>query len=1810
VGFLDAAFGDGGFTERLGETLQDAGWFVAAPMAAAYDIAKAGLPGGEPFVQEALKSVVTGFDRGTQLFLGDEGENGDNEGNLLDPAVGKALDGLEWLYDEAITPAVALNAVVGQRLVANVRGVEDNENPFDLKDAWNETDEGNRSSIGREFAYLHAGIFGNGQALTEEGQRILDEDSRTFDVMSGTLDAAARIILDPTIVLGKGAKALRTAKVVAGVKDPTKLPELLAQKTDGLFAGFGKRHDEAVKFAVAEGRTAGELMAAFPGLRESLDGPAVASVLEATNRTLRKAGASEDEIIEQAKLITRASMGDGDALIEISDSAAFAKDALAAMKSSRDDLKMASEWAVKYGDRVTPDDIAEAAQELDLVKDMTLRGRDYFTTDEFVKLTDARLTAVKKDIQAAEREAKRQSRVHELFADTEDKTGIVGTLNSRPMLASATGSTKGLEKRAARERGENVGLDFVFQSTAWNKGVKYAAPHLYLGQKASAAYRTTQQPRVIEVHDERAPLALDNFLKHSKLNADARLALVSEMASARSEHAKRAVVEHAMQAAQESMVRAYREKNPHFTEEVEKLVNLALAKEATKDRTRLAAHTQMFTAHKTDEGARADLRINDAGEAEFVPLLDTQLVNVFALPDLRKTEHILSRHSNWMTDMAAWAKGERAPDQNKVKEIAARVFDTTVEHRPGLEVRTANRAEAINKFSWRSEELAKDLLGGFTRIWKYGALATRPLAYSMRVNIDSAMRFQATMGPAAWMMHASPRAFGYATMGGASRSRMALRSYRDNLAEVDLRKSMERIEDTWRASNDSPIEGVAQFLERQRRPEPGIRYSVDGDPTPKLLRINDATGERIESDLDHVYRVVSADDYARMKANGYLDSSFNEPEAGQVGMVASAVADERILAGYGGAPSNVLMRIRVKPGDGWVRDTIDKELDGWPMPHLSNPNRVPFDRVTAVSPRFKGDERSVYRGEPKVTDLDADISELYDSLKAEHATIKARLDLYRTGGRKGRREAYGAFGEAGMKSIKTRAGEIPGAFADDFGKTQRYVISSETSAAIMGDSNKLALKNATTGNWRYKDHTDPDHLDSWMHAVNAQLLQSVVGKKALEFQMKTGSAEQASVLLARWAKSTPEGRELMNRLQWTAAGDKQAYSREIVGYVNHYLPTPELRQKAYDSGRLKQVDFETAVPDVELRPPVHGESIAIATGRGSVVGEQLNNTFSAILRWASDATEDQLARHPMYAAVYEQEAKRRAEFLLADPRIESLTGGDIKRLIQDQAHKKARESIKRYMFDVATTSDLSHFMRFTSPFIAAWEDTVRKWGRIAMENPDLPGKAYLLWNMPNDMGMVVDKDGNPVDSDDFNDETYIVIPKGISKHLPGGADSDFRIPKQALNIVLQGGLQPGFGPLVAYPTSKIQTAAPELDDVARIINPYGPPEGVWDAVSPSVVKRITELTNDQSRAHAQDTKRIYGQLLAEYRNDPEKFGGVEPTIEDAAKRAGALGRLKILNNFANPFPAIFTSPYQAYVDAYRTLQERERTENHERGWADDEFIKGYGESYFPLVQSMSKNNAGLGSSSEAVLASKKYKSEISKYGVEAGQANPNLIRLIVGQEGEGDFNSSAHRWQETREISPASGLQYRSYDNPQQAQADADADLGWYKYRQFMNTVDALALEKGLRSYADDEELVATRKEFVENLKAENEAWHVEWSQRDSDKFERDLSGLGELANSSKFVDQPGRTDMAGVRQYLALRQALTDQLTEYGVTPGSQDAIPFKQEFTEAVHDLVSQNTQFAEWSYYMFLERDPLLEPVGVPVAPAVPTTTSWGF
>lgn len=1669
-----------GFLDRLGETLQDIGWVVAAPAVAAFDLAKIPFDHDEGMGKALTAAGGDYFSRQFQLFTGDDKgtqDPADDEENLVSPAVGKALDGLEWLYDEAIARPIITGQITQQRLLADLKGYEDGASPFDIGSAWDRADAdtggyaGKGTSIGREFAYMWAGIGADG-ALSNEGQRTLDEHSKVFDVVSGSVDATARFVLDPTIVLGKAAKVLRVSKGLAKMGSTVSHSEWLG-KGGGVFASNEERAAKAIDWVVDANPAPNEIVAAFR-LNEKVDGYPIANTMVSVRDRLLAEGKSRDEVRDRLDLINRVGMGDVDALKPLASQSSEAADALAALFSKRDDAGAAlragvikrNEQGVRLrdaGDWVAHVKSNGGYMSRDRLAAFTAaRQDDYLTSSEFVGVARERLKAVKSDVQAAAAEAARLEKLHSMA-----KFQLAGSLTDDPLVASAIGRTKGLEKRAARERlgakgyrqqrttdlakrfGGGLGeraATAVFQSSALNIAVKAAFPHVALALKASDAFRSPLAKRFLDFNESYAPQTLNSFLRSANVDPELRSSLVTEFASRVDDFERTNTVDRAIHAALEAKVNQAAAK--HNVSEDARIALLAnLTSDLENDQLRKSFATQQFTAHEDEFGVRGDFVFTGKDPN---PVLDTQTLKKAVLPDLHEVDHMIRRTHNYLTDMTAWAVGDRAPDPGRISSIAQDVFDVAV--KPRAAERFARRAESVNNGFWRAEEVSKWGLTLATNFWKKSMLA-RP-AYVAKYLTDSEMRNLAVLGPKVFGMRVMPGIVNAGTFGQPGRVKQWLAASADANALTRLDAQLEAAEDAARAA----LRG---------------------------------------RELAHLDEVES------LRMSGAMDSDL---------------------------PS--------------------------------------FDR------------KAVGR------ELDADLIEL----RSVRDEIAARLKTAAEGGRKGRKATYGSVGHRRDDEIQTALGPMASAEKDPYKVSRMWEATSRTTATLSGDAEKLTLANLMQDRWQTIKNTDPTHADQWAHAVNAQILQSKIVKQVLANDFDTKKT-------VAWLKRTPEGRALRDQMPWTAA-DADRWVQEVEGMVLHYLPSDELLATARRSGHVSKAQLESAIPEAGMRPPVHGEGIGMTTGRGSTAGKQVNEFWNNLFSMMADVPEDILARHPLYRASYEQEVKRRAEHMLANPYKDHYTLDELHELAQKQAHKYAREQVKKYMFDVATTSDLSHGMRFASPFIAAWEDTVRKWGRIAVENPDLPGKAYLAWNAPNDMHLVVDQDGNPVDQDNFNEARFILIqtPSWMGDHKLKIANSQLRLPKQALNLVLQGGLQPGFGPLVAYPVGEFSKENPSVDKLAKFVNPFGPPESVWDAVAPSTLKRIHELTDEQSTRHVADTARMYEQMVAEYRLDPGRYP--KPTPAMAEQRANSMGYLKILNNFLNPFPVIFDSPYKMYEDSYRALRSEEQREDHEPGWADQKFIEEYGETFFPLVQSASRNNSGLLANTASKTGADKYRSMISQYGLENGKPNPTMTRLIVGIEGEDpsgeQFNESAYAWQQQTMIAEGSNVAFRDKKNYLEASADADTKLGWYKFRQFMNTIDAEALNQGYETYKDDEELVATRQEFLANLAQELPAWYVEYSQQDPKRFERNIGYLTEIAASPQMQKQIMRTDMRGVEEYLTLRQQFITEMESLDINPASVEADEFRIEFSSQVQSLVSRNTQFAEFAFYPFLERDPLLAEV----------------
>lgn len=100
-----------------------------------------------------------------------------------------------------------------------------------------------------------------------------------------------------------------------------------------------------------------------------------------------------------------------------------------------------------------------------------------------------------------------------------------------------------------------------------------------------------------------------------------------------------------------------------------------------------------------------------------------------------------------------------------------------------------------------------------------------------------------------------------------------------------------------------------------------------------------------------------------------------------------------------------------------------------------------------------------------------------------------------------------------------------------------------------------------------------------------------------------------------------------------------------------------------------------------------------------------------------------------------------------------------------QSHKIALREMKGILFNIERRSNLATAFKFISPFFSAQENSYKTWLKLARNDPAIVNRGYLVWNSPNQAGLVTDQEGNPVPAGQTtgNDIIWVGLPKGSHK---------------------------------------------------------------------------------------------------------------------------------------------------------------------------------------------------------------------------------------------------------------------------------------------------------------------------------------------------------------------------------------------------------------------------------------------------------------
>jgi hypothetical protein len=475
-------------------------------------------------------------------------------------------------------------------------------------------------------------------------------------------------------------------------------------------------------------------------------------------------------------------------------------------------------------------------------------------------------------------------------------------------------------------------------------------------------------------------------------------------------------------------------------------------------------------------------------------------------------------------------------------------------------------------------------------------------------------------------------------------------------------------------------------------------------------------------------------------------------------------------------------------------------------------------------------------------------------------------------------------------------------------------------------------------------------------------------------------------------------------------------------------------------------------------------------------------------------------------------------------------------------------------------------MKYINPFFSAQENAYKTWLKMAVANPQIVNRGYLVWNSPNKAGLVTDQDGNevPAGQTSGNDVIWVGLPKGITK-IPGlDSLTQLGIPKGSLDILFQGGLDILYnkgnpnvfsdifpvGPYVAIPVSEVVKRQPSLEESFKWALPFGPSKNAISGLLPSWFQKLqTRVAGQEDPAFARSF-----QLIWNTEQQKAKRNGLPPvSADEVLKKTNAYWNMRTAANLIMPFAPRFDSPYKFYLDKSR---EYKRVYGLD---ADAKFLQDFPE-FFAFSASLSSNPTGVQSSVQAVKNIKKYSGLVS----ELSTIEPKLIGLLVNDPSGYDFSQAAYNYLYGKKISPSSPEKFLASKSPADAQKKNEAEKGWIKYNQISDAIDEELRLRGLSSVQQTgaEDLKMIKESFIRKLSVQTDsegkpmydpitgdyvrtAWYDDYLDSDGSKTNRVIAGLGKILSDKKFLeDNKNNTTWKSVSAYLDIRKQIAQELS------------------------------------------------------------------
>lgn len=700
-----------------------------------------------------------------------------------------------------------------------------------------------------------------------------------------------------------------------------------------------------------------------------------------------------------------------------------------------------------------------------------------------------------------------------------------------------------------------------------------------------------------------------------------------------------------------------------------------------------------------------------------------------------------------------------------------------------------------------------------------------------------------------------------------------------------------------------------------------------------------------------------------------------------------------------------------------------------------------------------------------------------------------------------------------------------------------------------GDQNLRHLR--TTGDWTRVAGDDPNWVVNYRRILTQQMRHDPLVKA-----MALGADDDT---LVRWLKTNLDGRAHWRLFKHDAiyGGNPELLIQRARGEFERLIPADktELRNRFLD-GDLTDADIKALWPDERARPDIHGERWMAPSRAGGALSWLHEHVAKPWYKFASDAPEATMARHPLYVQRFTAHLRtmldKHAEDYISDAAYADL---------RHQADTLARKDIGKILFDLSTQSNLSYMFRFVSPFYSAWEDTMEKWGRLIGTDPSLIQKFNKLARSPNQAGLVHDEDGNVIDADGnvIDAKTgeatgkkagaldgYIVLPLPKDFQRKTGWDK-VKVPKNGLNIIFQGDppLLPSVGPLAMVPLNALLTGTlPEVFPGASKVNAWGPTHGDnWFAhyvlpygtdpsnvqqITPAWVKTLLDWRDKSSKGYHDVFTNLYLQNAQE--NRVKSLGLTDAQLlTKTTRQTRGYFLMNLIGKNASPVSVQAGTRLDFYKQRFNEYQRQYGPDAQEKFMADFP-------DYYEMGVSFSANETGLQATDESWAATQKLRPEMAR--------NPEYAWALIGAANmAGGFSETVYDAQSAQPIGPGTSKHFRGGKDPVDVLKDVNAEKGWQLYSKMNLLLQNTMEERGISSLNSNagKPLAEAKAAFIDALSQQNPDWAASRSMNPN-KVENFVSYMNRAAAAHpKEIGQRG--DYKNLQIYLAARAAVKAKL-------------------------------------------------------------------